>query len=217
MNAHRPTKVDGRTRHGLSYTVEYRALLAAIGRCRDKNHPAYANYGGRGIQVYQAWVDDPWLFIDHVGERPGKGYDLDRIDNDGHYEPCNVRWVTRKTNLRNKRGSRWEWDGKQMCASECAEMAGISNALFRWRVNHGFTMEQIMTMPADPRVVRDPISRGKNQSSVNVTIDGKEYYFAEACRIFGVPYDTAWRRVNIYKWNTHDAFKTPVAKRHARS
>jgi hypothetical protein len=162
-------------------------------------------------------MDDPWLFMDHVGERPGKGYDLDRINNDGHYEPGNVRWVTRKENLRNKRGSRWEWKGKQLCATECAEVAGISQALFRWRVRSGFTMEQIMTMPADPSVVRNPVQRGKNQSSVRVTVDGKEFYFAEACRVFGIPHDTAWRRANVYKWSIQDTFKIPVAKRHARS
>lgn len=216
MDAHRPTKVDGRTRHGLSYTVEYRALLAAIGRCHDSTHPAYHNYGGRGISVCRAWRDDPWAFIDHVGDRPGRGYDLDRINNDGNYEPGNVRWITRKENLRNKRQRRWGYNGSQLCATQLAEIAGISVALFVWRMRNGFTLHQAMTKSTDSGP-RDKEKTSRNMASRFVTVDGTEYFLSEACRKYGIRPDTAWRRLNVYRWTEQQTFTTPVAERHARS
>lgn len=77
-----------------------------IGRCTNPRSNGYRWYGGRGISVYPQWMDDPWPFIEYLrtdlGPRPA-GYQLDRIDNDGNYEPGNLRWVTCKENLANRR------------------------------------------------------------------------------------------------------------------
>lgn len=70
-------------------------------RCNNPNNPSYPNYGGRGITICERW-DDFWLFVEDVGERPD-GCSLDRINNDGNYEPSNVRWATRKEQNSNKR------------------------------------------------------------------------------------------------------------------
>lgn len=81
-----------------------------VARCRRKTHLRYDDYGGRGIDVCQEWVDDFWQFVEDVGERPegktkaGRAYwQLDRIDNDGNYEPGNVRWATPEQQVRNRR------------------------------------------------------------------------------------------------------------------
>lgn len=70
-------------------------------RCLNPNAKNYNIYGGRGIQIYAEWMDYE-AFYKSVGPRP-TGFQLDRIDPDGNYEPNNVRWVTKEENQRNKR------------------------------------------------------------------------------------------------------------------
>lgn len=75
-------------------------------RCFDSSHPAYADYGGRGIKVYGPWIHNRDSFVQWVqsnlGPRPD-GTSLDRIHNDGHYEPGNLRWATPLQQAQNRR------------------------------------------------------------------------------------------------------------------
>lgn len=71
-----------------------------MARCYKEAHHAYPRYGGRGIRVYPAWHDFD-AFLHDVGHCPGQGLSLDRIDNDGDYEPGNVRWATRSEQAAN--------------------------------------------------------------------------------------------------------------------
>jgi hypothetical protein len=70
-------------------------------RCRNPRNPNYPYYGGRGIEVTPAW-DDFMAFCADVEPHPGAGWTLDRINNDSHYEPGNVRWATRAQQTRNR-------------------------------------------------------------------------------------------------------------------
>lgn len=76
-------------------------------RCRDKNVPNYHRYGGRGITVCGRWNNSFENFVSDVPPRPEPHYkySLDRIDNDGNYEPGNVRWATRKEQSNNTKNS----------------------------------------------------------------------------------------------------------------
>jgi len=79
---------------------------AAIGRCVDPQHVQYDDYGRRGIQVYAEWVRDPCAFILYLHSLPGcedETLVLDREDNDGHYEPGNLRFVTHYVSTHNTR------------------------------------------------------------------------------------------------------------------
>jgi hypothetical protein len=73
-----------------------------IARCTNPNHHAWKNYGGRGITVCERWLDLATYLAD-VGFPPGPGMTLDRIDNDGNYEPGNVRWATYSEQNMNQR------------------------------------------------------------------------------------------------------------------
>lgn len=77
-------------------TPEYRSWMAMLDRCRNPNNGSFHRYGGRGITVCQRWRRSYIAFLEDMGRRPSIAYTLDRIDNDGNYEPGNCRWATAK-------------------------------------------------------------------------------------------------------------------------
>jgi hypothetical protein len=79
----------------------YKSWQAMLARCRNPNHVAYSRYGGRGITVCERWLTFENFYAD-MGERP-VGKTLDRIDNDGNYEPGNCQWSTAKEQNNNQR------------------------------------------------------------------------------------------------------------------
>jgi hypothetical protein len=96
-------------------------------RCFRKENKDYIDYGGRGISLYDGWVDSFIDFYRYIGERPSKLHSLDRIDNSKGYEPGNVRWATQKDQCRNKRNNViLTVNGESLCLTEWAEKLGVS-------------------------------------------------------------------------------------------
>ena len=93
--------------HGMRRHPLYNTWAKMRSRCDNAADPAYPRYGGRGISVTASWQGPDGFpnFVADVGERPSRSHSIDRINNDGDYEPGNVRWATPKQQANNRRNS----------------------------------------------------------------------------------------------------------------
>jgi hypothetical protein len=97
------SKVDRLATHRMTHTREYRAWAGMIQRCTNPKNARWADWGGRGISVCDRWHSFENFYAD-MGPRPSPDHSLDRYpNNDGNYEPGNVRWATRTEQQLNKR------------------------------------------------------------------------------------------------------------------
>ena len=97
--------MDNRIKHGMCKTATYKAWQHLIDRCKNPNDKKYKYYGGRGIKICERWLSENNGFVNFfadMGEKP-KGLTLERMDNDGNYEPGNCKWATYKEQNNNQR------------------------------------------------------------------------------------------------------------------
>lgn len=148
---------EKRITHGMSRTHVNSVWRSMLDRCRNPKNRAYVNYGGRGIQVCDEWSDFA-VFNKDMGNRPA-GYQIDRINNDGNYEPGNCRWVTAKQQQNNKRETRMlEFKGKTQSLGDWSAETGIKWHTLRGRLRYGWDAERTLTTP-----VKKPESKFKEK------------------------------------------------------
>lgn len=127
-------------------------------RCYNKKLPAYPRYGGRGITVCDRWRFSYANFFADMGPNP-KGMSLDRIDNNGCYEPGNCRWATTFTQARNKSNNvKFTLNGVTKTLKEWSEETGISRATLGRRRLLKWSDEDALTTPAISGVFRTHLS-----------------------------------------------------------
>lgn len=140
----------GITLHGFTKTPIYQTWQAMKARCFDKKQKLYQRYGGRGISVCQEWKRD-FLAFKGWAESSGWeiGLELDRIDNNGNYEPSNCRFVTSQQNCRNKGNNKpITFNGETRLQIEWAEYLGVSKGLLNDRLGKlGWSVEKALTTP----------------------------------------------------------------------
>jgi hypothetical protein len=126
------------TTHGMHGTPEYYRWASMKLRCYVKTHYAYPRYGGRGITVCDRWRNNFEHFLVDVGNRPTDRHSLDRIDNDGNYEPNNVRWATNQEQANNRSSNvNITYNGETRTQAEWARLAGITPEGIAYRHKHG--------------------------------------------------------------------------------
>lgn len=140
------------TKHGMSRSRLYHVYRGIMSRCNVPTTHAYENYGGRGIKVCDEWQDfekfAEWALANGYQEAERGKCTLDRIDVNGNYEPSNCRWVTMRTQERNRRNNHLiTYNGETHCMSEWAEIAGLKYVTFVHRIKAGWSMEKTMTTP----------------------------------------------------------------------
>lgn len=138
-------------KHGLSNASSYQLWLQMRDRCNNPNNPRYQSYGGRGIKVCARW-DDFANFFKDMGARPS-GQSIDRIDNDGNYEPENCRWASTSEQQRNKRNTVMvQFRGRQMPLAEAIDVSGsaIPSNTIRMRLRAGWALSQALAQSARP-------------------------------------------------------------------
>jgi hypothetical protein len=87
-------------KHGMSHSPEYACYMSAKNRCTNTLSSGWKDYGGRGIEFRFTSFEE---FFAELGPKPSPEHSIDRKDNDGHYEPGNVRWATQTEQMRNQR------------------------------------------------------------------------------------------------------------------
>jgi hypothetical protein len=140
---------EGNTTHGKSkLRGAYCSWQQMKDRCFNPNNKRYSSYGGRGVTVCKRWLQFE-NFLKDMGDRPGPGYSIDRIDTFGSYSPKNCRWATSTVQSRNRRNTIYvNFKGIRYAFTELCEISGIrgSNAIKRCRrrLKRGWKVEDII-------------------------------------------------------------------------
>jgi hypothetical protein len=132
-------------KHNKRRTREYTTWCLMKARCNNPKNPAYPSYGGRGIKVCDRWQSSFENFLADMGEKPSSNYSIDRIDNDGNYEPDNCRWATSSQQFANTRRSRHiEYKGESLTLNEWARKQGINPNTLRARIEAGWNLKKAL-------------------------------------------------------------------------
>lgn len=145
-------RVNVNTTHGMGNTKIYNVWNSMRDRCNNKKSKYYAYYGGRGIKVCDSWNIFINFFSD-MGETYKDGLTIDRIDNNGDYEPKNCRWITHKEQCNNRRSNRIiKFNGQIKNLTQWAESIGTNYHILKNRLKRGWTVERTLTTPVHPPI-----------------------------------------------------------------
>lgn len=136
-------KRSSRYIHGMNKTPTHNTWYGMKQRCLYKKDKDYLSYGGRGIKVCKRWLTFK-NFLEDMGIKP-IGLTLDRINNDGNYEPSNCKWATRKEQQRNRRIKAWvyNYNGITQSLKQWAKIVKIKESILRNRFYLGWPTERI--------------------------------------------------------------------------
>lgn len=149
---HKERTKECNTTHGMQNTPEYDIWQHMKARCFNPKDKAFKNYGGRNITVCDEWKNSFGTFYSDMGLRP-EGTSLDRIDNNGNYEPTNCRWSTDIEQARNKRNNHLvTYEGEIKTLAEWAESLNINYFVLHARINKlNWPIERAFTEPVQTR------------------------------------------------------------------
>lgn len=210
--------------HKMSKHRHYKRWWGMIDRCSNKKNPSYAHYGGRGIKVCERWLD----INNYIADLPDgyfEGAEIDRIDNNGDYEPGNVRWATTSENCDNRRTRHSiEFMGQAKSITAWAKDIGINEATLRDRLfTSNWSIEKAITTP---RMTPEEVGRlvtnkrwaghAAKRKSVprHLTVKrfeylGKQMSIRELSEETGISIDLLRKRLCERNWPIEKAVKKP--------
>jgi hypothetical protein len=158
-----------------SKSPEYGIWLTMRSRCNNPNANAYYRYGGRGIKVCERWEVSFSNFIEDMGPRPSNKHSIDRIDNNGDYEPGNCRWGILEEQARNRSNAvRVSFGGQNYRVDELSKISGLAEPAVRQRLAKGWSAESFFDGGAEAKRRRDE-SRARISAEKTHCRRGHEY------------------------------------------
>lgn len=180
-------------------TPEYKSWARMKNRCYNKGNKSYKNYGGRGIKVCERWVNSASNFISDMGPKPSRFHSVERVNNNGDYEPTNCKWATRYEQSRNRTDSfKITFNGETKTITDWANQIGMKRTSLRNRIASGWPLEKAL----------NPSARNKRM----VLFGGSLKSVREWSKQLGINEMTLHSRLND-KWSIEKALTTPTAKR----
>jgi hypothetical protein len=183
----------------------YRLWRSIITRCANPNTPSYHRYGGRGITIYDPWINSfltwkSWI-IRNLGERP-PGAIFDRIDNNGNYEPGNVKWSTKVESANNTSTNTFiEYRNRTKSLAQWSRITGISRITIRNRLAASWTIEKTLTTK--------PEKYNRGTKPRTFTLDGETRSLKDWAKHFNVSFARVNTRIYVWGWDLERALKTP--------
>lgn len=140
-------------KHGMAHTRFYKIWSGIKKRCLNESEPNYINYGGRGIKLCPQWLDFKFFYKDmyegylkHIEKHGEKNTFIERINNNGHYEPSNCKWATRQEQNNNTRKVKlYPYKGGMLNLMDISKLEGINYRTLRARLlDYHWTLEQAL-------------------------------------------------------------------------
>lgn len=196
-----------------------------IKRCYDPEDPRFESYALRGITVCSEWLASSEAFLAWAESSGYTGTEsLDRIDNNGNYEPENCHWITNALQARNRRDTvLWTYQGESKTVPEWAEIFKITKTSLYQRLGRGWSFEDSVTLPPGTRnpnkLAGRPEERYKlkydngrvvkaKKSSVFYTLNGETKHLTEWAQDLGVSAATIYYRLKR-GWSLEEALTIP--------
>ena len=137
------------------YPAEAKVYSGMKDRCLNPNSQHYKDYGGRGVKICARWLESFDHFFADMGPRPSADHSLDRIDNDGYYEPGNCRWATRAEQARNKRNTTIAlYRGRKMKLQDLCDDYDVPPSTVYSRLSRGVKIEAALRGAVAARIGR---------------------------------------------------------------
>jgi len=188
----------------MANTPEHVAWKHMKDRCYNPRSQRYDRYGARGIRVCERWRRSFVKFYEDLGPRPSPAHSLERLDNDGNYEPSNVMWALRDRQNNNKSTSRFiEFRGERLTLTQWANRLGIGTKTIEHRINIGWPIELALSLPVSRN--QRVILTARNHL---LDFNGESLTIAEWSRRTGLSANIIAKRISS-GWSSELALTTP--------